>query len=586
MAKGFTDLHFHAADQTGDGMRGAGAPSGAMRGAARSASAPEMVDNRHAAARMYLSAMLGGHEQPAAMRGLTAPGRPELVPDLRLRDIQTLPQQDTQRGVQDGPRTSIVRFVQTKRSIPVLGSSAVVELNENNELLAVDAALADVKNVSHIPALGVAQALGMIADATGTKPDQLGDVDSPELTFFHDNTKDQWHLAYLFEDVPAAPADFTKGQKSHGLGRPLGKPVLDYLVDAHDGTILLYWSSRPTAGAVPVSCKGDDEYDKLQEFFGREANPAGPPGGPYELYDPMGRIGTYDFGGKNVDPDWLPANPVSVNGPQPNFAGVPGAVSAHYHAKCVDDFLRLVLARNGIDNKGMELVSCVNCIYLDEGPGPEWKNASWWRGRMWYGQVQEQGRLRSYSRYLDIIAHELAHGITETTADLVYRDQSGALNESFSDIFGVIVNNWDWTRTRTTGGDVGSWDWEIGKDWKGPGLPLRDMSDPTRTGDPNHMSKYDPTPWDSGGVHTNSNIHNKAAYNVLTAKDAQGQAMFTPRQVAILYYYCLLRLDRLANFKQAREALLSVAKTFFSGNPKLQEKVDAIGKAYTDVGIT
>lgn len=579
MARGFRDLHFHAVDQPNDGPRAAGAAGRVMRGAARSAAAPETIDNRHAAARVYLNAMLGAQGQPAVMRGLAAPGRPELVPDLRLRDIQTLPQQET-AGAQGPVRTSIVRFVQTKRSIPVFGSSAVVELNENNELLAVDAALADVKNVSHIPALSVAQALDMIAAATGTRADQLNDIDSPELTFFHDDTKDRWHLAYFFEDVPAAPPDFTKGQKSHGSGRPPGRPELDYLIDAHDGAILMYWSARPTAAAIPVTSKGEDEYDKLREFFGRERTAGG-----YELYDPMGRIGTYDFGGKNVDPNWLPPGPVSVNGPQPHFAAAPGAVSAHYHAKCVDDFLRLVLARNGIDNKGMELISCVNCISLDEGPGPEWKNASWWRGRMWYGQTKEGGRFRSYSRYLDIIAHELAHGITEATADLVYRNQSGALNESFSDIFGVIINNWDWTQTRTTGGDVANWDWEIGRGWNGVGLPLRDMRDPTRTNDPDHMSKYDTGPGDSGGVHTNSNIHNKAAYNVLTARDAQGQPMFTPRQVAILYYYCLLRLDRLADFKKARETLLSVAKTFFSGDSALQVKLDAIGKAYTDVGI-
>jgi bacillolysin len=511
MTRGFTDLHFHAADRANDEMRGVGAPVGALRGAARSAGAPETITNREAAARIHLSAVLGGQEQPATMRGLTAPDRPELVPDLRLRDTETLQQ------------TSIVRFVQTKRAIPIFGASAVVELNEGNELIAIDAALADVTNVSHIPALSVAQALEMIAGATGTKANQLQGVDSPELTFFHDDTKDQWHLAYFFQDVPAAPADFTKGQKSHGIGRPLGQPELDYLVDAHEGTILMYWSSQPTVGEVPVTCKGDDEYDKPQDFFGREAKL----GGPYELYDPMRGIRTYDFGGQNVDPDSLPASPVSVNGPQPNFVGMPGAVSAHYHAKCVDDFLRSVLARNGIDNKGMELVSCVNCISLNDGPGPEWKNAAWWRGRMWYGQIKENGRFRSYSRFLDVIAHELAHGITETTANLVYRDQSGALNESFSDIFGVIVNNWDWTQTTTTGGDVANWDWEIGKGLGGNGLPLRDMSDPTRTNDPDHMSKYDPTPLDSGGVHTNSNIHNKAAHNVLTAKDAQGQAMFT-----------------------------------------------------------
>jgi bacillolysin/neutral peptidase B len=233
----------------------------------------------------------------------------------------------------------------------------------------------------------------------------------------------------------------------------------------------------------------------------------------------------------------------------------------------------------------MELVSFVNCISLDDGPGPEWKNAAWWKQRMWYGQAKENGKLRSFSLFLDVIAHELAHGITETTANLAYVRQSGALNESFSDIFGVIISNWDWTKTVDTGGDVADWDWEIGKGLGKDGLPLRDMKDPTRTGDPDHMNKYVNTQYDNGGVHTNSNIHNKATFNVLTAQDSQGRWMFSARQVAILYYYCLLGLDRFATFKRARDALLSVAKTLFAGDAKLQERLNCIRKAYSDVGI-
>jgi bacillolysin len=424
----------------------------------------------------------------------------------------------------------------------------------------------------------------MIADKTGVAMAVLETLDKPELTFFHDEKEEQWHLAYFFEDVPASPEGFVEGLKSHGLDRSPNQrhPVLDYLVDAHDGQILLYWSSAPTAGPdVPVSCEGVDEYNTRQKFFGRAVNAAG----PFELYDPMRGIKTYDFGGQDISSGKLPSNPISVDGPKAEFVGMEAAVSAHFHAKRVDDFLRSVLARNGIDNKGMELISCVNCISLQDGPGPEWKNAAWWQKRMWYGQVKENGRSRSYSRFLDVIAHELAHGITESTANLAYIRQSGALNESFSDIFGIIIKNWDWSKSDTTGGDVANWDWEIGKGLGNKGLPLRDMKDPTRTDDPDHMKKYVNTSADNGGVHTNSNIHNKAAYNVLTAKDAQDQWMFAPREVAILYYYCLMRLDRLATFKQVRDLLLSVAKTLFAGNPKQHDKLDAISKCYADVGI-
>ena len=156
---------------------------------------------------------------------------------------------------------------------------------------------------------------------------------------------------------------------------------------------------------------------------------------------------------------------------------------------------------------------------------------------MWYGQEQDQnGSLRSTARYLDVIAHELTHGITQYTSNLVYQDQSGALNESFSDIFGVIVNNWC---LHGADSDVAAWSWEIAPGWRPNGLPLRDLRNPqagwahpTTCGLPGHAA-------DSGGVHTNSNIHNKAAYNVLTAVDAKGARVFRPRDVAVLYYLTL-----------------------------------------------
>ena len=152
---------------------------------------------------------------------------------------------------------------------------------------------------------------------------------------------------------------------------------------------------------------------------------------------------------------------------------------------------------------------------------------------MWYGQVRDNGKFRSFSRYLDVIAHELTHGVTETTANLVYRGQSGALNESFSDIFGLIAPSATGTRPGSTPASQAGTGRSV-PGWGDHGLPLRDMRDPKRTGDPDHMNKYQKLPEDEehdagGGVHTNSNIHNKAAYNVLTIGDDLGNRMFEPR---------------------------------------------------------
>jgi Zn-dependent metalloprotease len=91
---------------------------------------------------------------------------------------------------------------------------------------------------------------------------------------------------------------------------------------------------------------------------------------------------------------------------------------------------------------------------------------------------------------------------------------------------------------------------------------------------------------DNGGVHINSNIHNKAAYNLLTMGDDFGNRVFTPREVALFYYLTLVRLGPLAGFSKTLQALVDVASTYYSGDPiEMADKVGAIKRAYEAVGI-
>jgi bacillolysin/neutral peptidase B len=421
-----------------------------------------------------------------------------------------------------------------------------------------------------------------IADYCEVDRKKLAGVEPPELTFFHVDESETWHLAYHFRKVSAAPKSFLSDAIGKGKGHGLGssprrrKPRLDFLVDAHDGEILYYYSSTPLF-SMPVKCRGLDELDAVGEFFGQQA------GTKFQMDDPLRTIRTFDLKLKDIESVQLPKTPVrhsTSDWRKTNRA----AVSAHVNATRVYDFYNGVLMRDGIDGKGMELVSVVNCTYAeDEGP-PQWHNAVWYDNRMWYGQDEgSSGKLRSFARFLDVIAHELTHGVTDHTSNLVYRDQSGALNESFSDIFGIIIANW-----YRVGPDsnVDAWDWELGAGLGENGLPLRDLSDPARTGDPDHMDDYLNTNLDSGGVHTNSNIHNKAAYNVLTAEDRNGKRVFSPRDVAVLYYLTLIRLGMLATFSDALEALSEVAKVYYAGDTtERDKKVKLIQKAYKAVGI-
>ena len=106
----------------------------------------------------------------------------------------------------------------------------------------------------------------------------------------------------------------------------------------------------------------------------------------------------------------------------------------------------------------------------------------------------------------DVTAHEMTHAVTENEANLIYQNQSGALNESFSDIFGEIID-----MTNGAGNDTPPVAWLMGEDLPGIGA-IRSLADPTLYGDPDRVSNYDCTTADNGGVHTNSGIPNKAAY--------------------------------------------------------------------------
>jgi Zn-dependent metalloprotease len=571
MADPFFSVRYHVEDEI---LAQTKAVTGPARSVRRGAGPIALAgrNNDESAARHYLAQVLDRDPRPA-VRSLSAPERPEVVPDMRLEDIKEQPL----------TKTRLVRFGQTRLTVPIFGSRAVVELNQKRGCVSVSAQLSQVDNVAPVPSLSQKDALAKIAELTKVKPVALQkQVRQPaQITYFHDARDGSWHLAYHFKDISALPPDFLK-EAANGKGTCHGHapsprqdfPVLDYLVDAHDGTVLFYFSKSPMI--LPVcKCSGKDELNVKQDFWGTKLKRG------FELTDPLRRLKTYDLKGADLTRTALPGSPIrnaSANFPQTE------AVSAHVNAARVHDFYNSVFMRDGVDDKGMDLVSVVNCTYKNTGPSPEWPNAVWWNGRMWYGQVRDaKGKLKSYARYLDVIAHELTHGITESTAGLVYKDEPGALSESLSDIFGVIIGNW---YTKGGGGSVRTWRWEFGPGLGEKGLPLRDLSRPERTGDPDHMKKYLKTANDSGGVHTNSNIHNKAAFYLFSAKDKKGKYIFPPRDAAALYYLCLPRLSALAGFSQVLAALLEVARTFYAGVPGGSgPKVKCILAAYKKVGI-
>ncbi len=575
-------FHYHAAEDAGRDRAESRSPESfreELPAGVDAGAATTPFTSDEAAARYYLDELLQLDDRPA-LRSVVEPERPERVPALVVQSEQDLRSLGTRQ----------VRFGQTHRSIPVFGSAAVVELTPARELVSVSAQLDEVTGVDPVESLSRADALARVEEYTGRGiPAEAGVAGG--LTFYKDEDSQAWHLAWLFPGLPAAPPaggaetpdDALDG---HGLGRRPVPVSFTYLVDAHDGAILFHYSAVPTALPTPARCTGVDENEDQQTFFGELV---GATGTACRLADPLRSVRTYDLQFADIDSDPpLPAQPVGAAGSDYGTTNR-AAVSAHVNASRVQDFYKVVLQRDGIDDQGMALLSQVNTTAASMEPPPGLLNAFWWQGKMWYGQIQRGGRLISLSRFLDVIAHELTHGVIDATSQLVYATQSGALNESFADIAGVIINNWYTAPDRH---DVDTWTWEIGPGLRPDGRPLRDFADPARLGHPDHMDRFralrpGELPHngnDQGWVHVNSNIHNKAVHNLLTLTGG-GQRILTVEDVAVLTYLGMARLAPRATFTDALQAVVDVAQTYFGGDARKKEIIDAIREAYRLVGI-
>jgi len=211
------------------------------------------------------------------------------------------------------------------------------------------------------------------------------------------------------------------------------------------------------------------------------------------------------------------------------------------------DFYKEVFKRNSVDDKGYNLRS-----YIHFGEG--WDNAQWDGTEMDYGDGDGE-EFNSFTSSVDVIGHELTHGVTQYTSDLDYQGQSGALNESFSDVMGTMIKQYHLKQ------NVAKADWLIGEGLFKNGEALRSMKKPGTgyDGDPQpaDMSHYKKTNQDSGGVHLNSGIPNRAFYESCNAFDPQKNSWET---IGPIWYQTFIHLSSNADFQTAANATFAQAK--------------------------
>ncbi|MDM5225964.1 M4 family metallopeptidase [Cytobacillus sp. NJ13] len=467
--------------------------------------------------------------------------------NLKVKDVQ-----------KDDLGMTHVRFNQTINGVAVEGSEVIVHYNENNEVVTVNGrvnqAIAD--NAVNTAVTLSSEAAIKEALSAVSAPSELTYEPASELVVYPFEGKN--HTAYkvnvnFMGDEPGNWFVFVDAKTGN-------------VIDKYNG--IMHAEENKTQKGFGKGVHGDH-----RELHITRAKEEGS-GTRFALadYSHENLDGIFTFDSKN---DWDSNNDALYVGNSAAFIGDydRAAVDAHYNSERVYEYFLNEHGRNSLDGEGMAINSYVHM-------GTDYNNA-FWNGRyMAYGDGDGEFFI-SLSAGLDVAAHEMTHGVITHTANLAYRNQSGALNESFADVFGVLVDDGDW---------------EMGEDIMAPAAKadgvtrLRSLSDPNSVvvsnpqraayGSgvyPAHMDEYYDMPLnvDNGGVHVNSSITNHAAYLI-------GQELGREKLGKIYYRALTVYLTSNSDFSDARQAIVQAAIDLYGEGSGEEAAVNA---GFNAVGI-
>jgi Zn-dependent metalloprotease len=299
-------------------------------------------------------------------------------------------------------------------------------------------------------------------------------------------------------------------------------------------------------------------------------------GGKYYLEDTTRRLGTYSYRNTQIA--------LFVLTDTDDVWAQDAAMDAQWGASKVYDYYKNVHGRDGIiGNNGSGSItatanSSIKLVASGVHYGVNYTQAYWDGSMMRYGDGDGSTFLPLVS--LDLCAHEMTHGVIQSTANLTYQGESGALNESIADIFGALIEFY-------VKGDANKM-WLIGEEIYTPGKSgdaLRFLNDPTKAGDPDHYSKRYTGTQDNGGVHTNSGIPNKWFYLLAAGGSHSGGSVTgigAEKAGKIVYRALTTYLTSSSKFAAARTATEKAANDLH-GSGSAESK--AVSQAWYLVGV-
>lgn len=413
---------------------------------------------------------------------------------------------------------SNIRLPQMYNGVPVFGKQLVVHLDQKQQIVAVNGQYAPGLNISSQPSITKEQAEQTALD--DLKANQLDPAES--LRVKANVLKNKTALTVYIDEN--------------------GKATLTWSVQIMTESPLGEWTSFVNAHR-PVVVHAIDGLDQAKNRM------------------------TYSAG-KGTD---IPGQLLAAEGERTSD---PIGQAAHDAAGKVYDYYFSTFKRDSIDGRGLALVSTVHY-----GTDPQDAENAAWVGeaqQMIYGDGGRMFKPLAYG--LDVVGHEFTHGVTDSTSQLVYEGQSGALNESYSDVFAAMIDRGNWT--------IGE---AVVKSPPFPAPYLRSLQDPglngaydpsdplAGVGQPGAMSQYANLPLsrksDNGGVHINSGITNHAAYFL-------AQAIGREKTEQIYYRTLTQYLSPSATFADAGRATLQAATDLYGA-----AETAAVRNAFSQVGL-
>lgn len=373
------------------------------------------------------------------------------------------------------------RFQQVSHGVPVVGAELSAHYDAEGHLASIDANyISDLEDVDVNPRFQASEALQMV------KADILGRMVIDESALVPDDGK----LVIYAKPAKDGQSALTKLAYEYRV-RALESEhpaIWVVTVDAHTGEILHRYNNLQTIDGSGVGVLGDTKKFQVSNSTS----------GGFVMQDASSGVMIRTFTAKQQED--APGTLVTSNSATSWDTGGTGrgaAVDAHFNASTVAKYYKAVHARNAIDGVGGALESTVHF-------GVQFDNAAWIGTGMIYGDGGELFKALSVS--VDVVGHEFTHGVTEKTSNLTYENQSGALNEAVSDIFGAFIEH-------SISPDPVK-NWLVGEEVTKDGSSLRDMMKPGNGLDPQpaHMNEFVVTQQDEGGVHINSGIINNAAW--------------------------------------------------------------------------